>query len=296
MISMNVEDVKKTAVIGAGYMGLGQTLTFAKAGYPVAVVDITEEALKNFMERLDEHLKLFVRKKVLTQEQADASRTRINPTLDLAEAVGDADYVQESTRPPGAREDLDIRRQIFENIEVACPSHTIIGSSGHIPMDIIAKHLKRRERCLGVHWVSPPWIAPLVEICPGEKTLSEIINVMKDFLVCVGKVPIVMNRPQEFKGRLEFSDPRWHICNPLDYFFAQKLKLANELIEKRYASAEDVWKAHKYGIAFRGVILTEPEFSQFARPPEYYIGNKISPMTLEKLEQYIDLAKFMKIK
>jgi hypothetical protein len=295
MILMKVEDIKKIAVVGAGYMGLGQTLTFAKAGYPVAVVDITEEALKNFMERLDEHYKIFVRKEVLTQEQADTSLSRVNPTLDLVEAVKDADYVQESTRPPGAREDLDIRRQIFENIEAACPSHTIIGSSGHIPMDIIAKHLKGRERCLGVHWISPPWITPLVEICPGEKTLSEIISVMKDFLERVGKVPIVMNHPQEFKGRLDFSDPRWHICNPLDYFFTQKGKLAKELIEKRYASAEDVWKAHKYGIAFRGVILSEPEFNKFARPPEYYIGNKINPNALERLGQYIDLAKLIKI-
>ena len=93
---MNIDDVKKIAVIGAGNMGHQISLLCAIHGYTTTCTDINEDILKKAEAFTDSYLPGRVKKGRLTEEQAQAARDRITFTSSMEAAVKDADYVIEA--------------------------------------------------------------------------------------------------------------------------------------------------------------------------------------------------------
>jgi len=109
---MNIDDVKKIAVIGAGNMGHQISLLCAIHGYTTACTDINEDILKKAEAFTDSYLPGRVQKGRLTEEQARAARERITFTASMEAAVKDADYVIEAVL-----EVLDLKRKIFSDLD-----------------------------------------------------------------------------------------------------------------------------------------------------------------------------------
>ena len=174
------------AVIGAGLMGHGIALTFARAGHRVFVTDPDADMLATCPVRIAESLAL------LGAVPDDVSDTLDRVTLaeDMASAVGDADVVFEA-----APEKLDLKQQIFAEIEARAPQDAILASNTSvIQISKIMAGLSGRHRALGTHWWNPPHMIPLVEVVKTEWTDPGLAQQMFDLLAQAGKTPAMVEK------------------------------------------------------------------------------------------------------
>jgi L-gulonate 3-dehydrogenase len=184
----------KFSIIGSGSIGIGWAIVFARAGYKVKVYDIEESALRNFEIQVKNRLELLDENKLLTSSPKKIM-ARIQTTLDLAEAVSGADYVQEC-----GPENLEIKRELFTKIAgLAKPDAILASSSSALRPSEFASDISSNERCLVVHPGNPPYLISIAEVVPAKFTSEQSIKTCTDLLTKVGIIPIrVNNEPQGF--------------------------------------------------------------------------------------------------
>ncbi len=184
----------KFSIIGSGSIGIGWAIVFARAGYKVKVYDIEESALRNFENQVKNRLELLDANKLLTNSPKKIA-ARIKTTLDLTDAVSDADFVQEC-----GPENLEIKRELFTKLANLAKSDAIIASSSSaLRPSEFASNIASNERCLVVHPGNPPYLISIAEVVPAEFTSEEAIKTCIDLLTKVGIIPIrVNNEPQGF--------------------------------------------------------------------------------------------------
>lgn len=112
---MKFEDVKSIAVLGSGVMGHGIAQRYAMGGYQVKMYDVMEEALQNAEKLIRQNLEVFVEEDWFNAEEVDNVMGRISYTTDLAEAVKDVQYIQESVP-----EKPEIKRATYEKARLSC--------------------------------------------------------------------------------------------------------------------------------------------------------------------------------
>jgi len=229
--------INKILCVGAGLIGQGWATLFSWKGYEVILQDLKEETLEYALVQIRRNLEFLAEKKLLENESCDDCLGRIRVTTDLAEAVLDIDYVQESVF-----ESYDVKKEVFKLIDAAAPPDTIIASSSStLKMSVIQKATKRPERCIVAHPWNPPHLMPLVEIIPGKKTSRETVEATKQFMARLGKVPVIQKK--EVAGT---------IGNRLA---AALWREAIDLVYKGVAELEDVDKAVSAGPGIRWAIL-----------------------------------------
>jgi L-gulonate 3-dehydrogenase len=177
------------AVIGAGLIGRAWSIVFARAGFRVALWDQfplqTKAALGFIADRLPE-----LRNAGLLKDPPDIVLARIEPQQSLWEAVRDVEYIQEN-----GPERAPVKQTIFSELERAAkPDAIIASSSSGIPASAFTDHLKTRERCLIAHPVNPPYLVPLVEICPAPWTDPAVIERTRALMVLAGQVPATVKK------------------------------------------------------------------------------------------------------
>jgi L-gulonate 3-dehydrogenase len=177
------------AVIGAGLIGRAWSIVFARAGFQVTLWDqfplqITQ-ALTFIADRLPE-----LRAAGLLADEPGTVLARIRPMHSLWESVCDAEYIQEN-----APERVDVKQPLFAELERAARADTIIGSSSSgIPASAFTQELKTRHRCLIAHPVNPPYLVPLVEICPAPWTDAAVVERTCTIMVQAGQVPATVKK------------------------------------------------------------------------------------------------------
>ena len=230
-------EIDQVACVGAGLIGHGWATLFSSKGYEVTLQDLREEALKHALSQIRQKLEFLAEKKLLRGESCEDCLGRIRATTDLAEAVGDADYVQESVY-----ESYEVKKELFKSMDAAAPPQTILASSSStLKMTVIQKATERPGRCIVAHPWNPPYLMPLVEIIPGRKTSPETVKATKEFMTKLGKVAVVQKK--EVSGT---------IGNRLA---AALWREAIDLVHKGVAELEDVDKAVSAGPGIRWAIL-----------------------------------------
>ena len=230
-------EIKIFACVGAGLIGQGWATIFSSKGFQVILQDVTEDILESAIKHITSNLMFFEAKDLLRPGEADAALKRIKTTTHIAEAVGNADYVQESVL-----DNYDTKKPVFKEMDASAPDHTILASSSSgLLMSEIQKVTTRPERCVLVHPILPAHLIPLVEIVGGEKTSQETIKTAYECMKKLGKTPVLLNK--EVPG---------YIVNRLQ---AALLREAIDLVDKGVASAEDVDKAFCMGIGLRDPII-----------------------------------------
>ncbi len=159
-------EIKRVAVIGAGLMGLGIGVEFARFGYQVSLFNTSRASSDNARQRARQDIELMVETELVSRPEASAAYRRLHFTTDLAEAATGADYVVESVL-----EVLSLKHQIFARLDELCPPPAILATntSGFLVTDI-ASVTKHPERVLAAHYFQPPHFVPLVEVVGGQKT------------------------------------------------------------------------------------------------------------------------------
>jgi 3-hydroxyacyl-CoA dehydrogenase len=191
-----MEGINKVAVIGAGLMGFGIGVDFARAGYETWLYNTREETSLQSMRRARKALDRFVEAKMMATAQADQAYTRLHPTTDMAEAAGHADYLSESVL-----ESLSLKRKVFAELDRLCPPPAILttNSSRFTTTSIVSDNdIRHPERCCVAHYFQPPHFLPLVEVVGGEKTSKETIERTVRILSKMHKKPVVI--PVELPG------------------------------------------------------------------------------------------------
>ena len=180
---------EKIAVVGAGLIGRAWSIVFARAGFDVALWDQfpqqTEAALGFIADRLPE-----LHAAGLMSETPDVVHPRIKPMATLWDAVHDAIYVQENSP-----ERVEVKTAVFSDLERAAkPEAVIASSSSGIPASAFTEHLRTRQRCLIAHPVNPPYLVPLVEICPAPWTDQSAIDGARALMLRAGQVPATVKK------------------------------------------------------------------------------------------------------
>jgi 3-hydroxybutyryl-CoA dehydrogenase len=178
-------NVNNIAVIGAGTMGHGIAQVFALAGFQITLTDNDEAILRNALPRIRANLQTCIAHNFVSEDAAAVVPSHITLTPDLAEAASQADFVVEAVF-----EDLAIKHEVLRQLEVHCPTHTIIASnSSSFRVADMAIALNRPERLLVTHFWNPPHLIPLVEVVHGEHTSAEAIETTSLLLKAAGKYP-----------------------------------------------------------------------------------------------------------
>ena len=146
------------------------------------IYDVSEAVLSRANAELRDAYDTLVEAGVMTDADMSTSLSRITTTTDLAEAVKDVDYVQES-----GPERYRIKREIYRELDrLARPEAILASSTSAMLMTEIQKATTHPERCVVAHPYNPPHIVPLVEIVPGEATSAETVAVARDFMASMG--------------------------------------------------------------------------------------------------------------
>jgi 3-hydroxybutyryl-CoA dehydrogenase len=177
---------QQIAVIGAGLMGHGIALVFARAGHYVAVTDPQRDALMSLPARVSASLSALGENDVVIAK----ALKRIEMVGSVEGAVHRADVVIEA-----APEKLDLKRAIFAEVEQHAPADAILASNTSVmPITQIMEGLKHKARAVGTHWWNPPHMIPLVEVIRTEWTDAGTMDRMVDLLTDVGKTPVRVER------------------------------------------------------------------------------------------------------
>jgi L-gulonate 3-dehydrogenase len=221
----------KVAVIGAGFIGRSWSMVFARAGYDVSLYDVSSEALEQAMELLEENLTdLETNKLIGSHLEVNA---RIKVFTDLEEAINGVDWVQEN-----ALEKVEIKRELFDQMDRLLPVKTIIASStSAIPCSEISAGMKGAARMLVAHPANPPYLLPIVELSGSSCTSDDTIKRSRIFLEQVGMEVITIKK-----------ETRGFVLNRLQVAL---LNEAFKLIEDGVVSGEDLDKTLKHGLGLR---------------------------------------------
>ncbi|MBQ6089638.1 MAG: 3-hydroxyacyl-CoA dehydrogenase family protein [Firmicutes bacterium] len=222
--------IKKVGVVGAGMMGAEIALCFTKAGYPTVLNDIKIEFAENGVKKQETAMNKSIAKGKMTEEEKTKALSLIQPTADYAD-LADCDLIIEA-----ALENLDIKLNIFKELDKICKTETIFTSNtSSISITKLASAVEgeRKGRFLGTHFNSPASIMKLVEVIPAMLSEKEYVDEVYDLLESIGKVPV------RVKDVVGFGLNRIFHC-----MYAEAMRL----IEEGVCTPEDVDKICKYGL------------------------------------------------
>ena len=191
---MNIEhfgvgmSIKKMAVLGAGQMGNGITQVAACAGIEVVMIDIQQDFVDRGVATIEKSLAKLVSKERMTQEDADAARSRISTAIDRS-ACADADLVVEAVP-----EILDLKLSIFSELDGICKPDCILATNtSSISISEIAAATSRPSKVIGMHFMNPVPIMKLVEVINGKETSEDVTATVLSAAEKMGKIPLMCN-------------------------------------------------------------------------------------------------------
>ena len=220
------------AVVGAGLIGRAWAIVFARGGHPVRLHDADAATMAGSHAYIAERLEELAGFGLLNDSpEVVLSRIRCEP--DLAEALRDVVMVQENIR-----ETVEAKKAIFARLDALAPPGAVLASStSWLPASTFTEDLPGRGRCLVGHPINPPYLVPVVELCPAPWTDPQAMERAHAIYTATGQTPVTLSR--EIHGFL------------LNRVQAAVLDECFKLFEAGYASAEDIDKVLKEGLALR---------------------------------------------
>ena len=181
--------MKNIAVIGAGAMGNGIAHAFAQAGYKVQLIDVKQTALNTALQTISRNLDRMVSKGKIEESLSVQTLENISTFTNFSEGVEYASLVIEAVT-----ENIDLKLSIFKELDTACPEDTILATNtSSISITKIAATTSRPQQVIGMHFMNPVPIMPLVEIIAGYNTSKDVLNFTKNLTEEIGKTPVIVN-------------------------------------------------------------------------------------------------------
>ena len=180
----------RLAVIGAGSMGAQIAQQAALHGADVRLHDQKAEQLDKAIESNRGYLMRRVEKGKLGRTEAEEALSRVHPTAELSEAVGNAEFVIEAVF-----EDLELKRVVFAELDSVAPREAVLASnSSTMGISQIAGVTSTPERCVNMHFFYPVLVMDLVEVVRGPQTSDETVDRAMAMARQMDRTPVLINR------------------------------------------------------------------------------------------------------
>jgi 3-hydroxybutyryl-CoA dehydrogenase len=177
--------IKTVGVIGAGTMGNGIAQVFAQSGFSVMLVDIAKPMLERARASIEKSLARFVEKDKLSAADRDATLARLTITTAI-DRLTVADFIVEAIV-----EQAEAKGALFTSLDAIIRPEVIFASNtSSISITVIGAATKRPDKVLGMHFMNPVPLMPLVELIRGQRTSAESMRSASDLAVALGKTPI----------------------------------------------------------------------------------------------------------
>jgi 3-hydroxybutyryl-CoA dehydrogenase len=162
-----MSDLRTVGVVGAGQMGAGVAQVAAVGGYEVTLSDVAPGQLERAMKGIQGSLTKLVEKGRLEQQDVDAALLRIKTSAEPAPA---------ELMIEAATENVELKLVIFARMDAIAPDGAIIASNtSSIPITRLAAATGRPDRVIGMHFMNPVPLMPLVEVIRGLDTSDETV-------------------------------------------------------------------------------------------------------------------------
>jgi 3-hydroxybutyryl-CoA dehydrogenase len=219
---MATKQTQRIAVVGTGMIGPDISLASAMAGYSVTMIGRSRESVERGLKRFRDNLSSLVQAGLYNDAEAVRIDSRLSTSTSLKAGLANADFIFEAIV-----EQLETKRELFGEMEAACPEHALMASStsGLSPTDI-SRGLEAADRLLVMHFWNPPYLVPLVEVVAGEKTSEAAVQTALDFLRRLDKDPVLLKK-----------DILGHIGNRIQHAMFRE---AIHLVEEGVAEPEDI--------------------------------------------------------
>ena len=189
LIVSKIQLMKNMAVIGAGTMGNGIAHSFAQSGYRVNLIDIDEIALNKALQTISKNLDRMLEKGVISKDQKTSTIQNITTHTDIKKGVENTSLVVEA-----ATENEAVKIEIFKILDETSPKNTILATNtSSISITKIAAATKRPGKVIGMHFMNPVPIMPLVEIISGYNTDKSVTDFIVKLTKEIGKTPVLVN-------------------------------------------------------------------------------------------------------
>ncbi len=187
--------IEKAAVIGAGTMGGGITMSLVNVGIPVTIIEMKQDALDRGLATIKKNYASTVSKGRLKQEEMDKRMALITPALSI-EAGKDADIIIEAVF-----ERMDVKQEIFRKLDaVMKPGAILASNTSTLDVDAIAAVTKRPQDVIGTHFFSPANVMRLLEVVRGKATGKDVLATTMALGKKIKKVPVVSGVCDGFIG------------------------------------------------------------------------------------------------
>ncbi len=225
-----LKEIMKVGVVGCGQMGGGIAQVCAQAGYQVLVSELNDDLLRRGLAAIEASLNRSVQKERITSHDRDAALDRITGTTSINDFNG-CDLVIEA-----AIENLDLKKQIFGDMDRVCPEHTILATNTScLPIGEMAAATGRPDKVLGLHFFNPVPAMKLLEVVRAAATSDETLETGKSFGRSLGKTIVIA---QDLPG---------FIVNRL---MAPQILNAIRMVESGAATAADIDTAMTLGLNY----------------------------------------------
>lgn len=230
---MSAASIKRVTVVGTGVIGNGWILRFLAQGYDVVATDPAPDAEARVRAAIERAWPA-----VMKQGIAEgAAKDRFHFAPSLAEAVKDADLIQENVP-----EQESLKRKVLADIDQHAKRDAIIASStsGIMP-SVLQADCMHPERIIVAHPFNPVYLIPLVELVGGEKTSAQVLQNAKQFYHSIGMKPLVLSN--EIEG---------HVADRLmEAVWREALHLVNDGV----ATTEEIDASIVYGPGLRWALM-----------------------------------------
>jgi 3-hydroxybutyryl-CoA dehydrogenase len=180
--------MSRVAVVGAGTMGNGIAHVFAQHGWDTSLIDVAPGLLERALQLVRAAFDRQVKKGTVTVDQRDAALTRLRTSSTL-DPVAEAELVVEA-----ATEQPEVKFKIFRELDRLAPAGTILASNtSSISITAIAGQTKRAAQVVGMHFMNPVPVMPLVEVIRGLETADKAVEEVAEVVKALGKTPVVVN-------------------------------------------------------------------------------------------------------
>jgi len=233
---MEVKDIKKIFVVGAGTMGSGLAQVYAQAGYNVALYSRTQQTLDKATELTKSSLQTMAQESLLDSKKIPAILDRIKTTTFLEEGAKDADIAVETVV-----DNIETKKEIFKQLDKLCPTRTIIASNTSFLNIFEFADTSRPDKVLIAHWYMPPQLVPFIDVVKGPQTSDASLQLVVDMLRKMGKKTAVMQKfiPGYMINRLQMA------LNREVYY----------LVDNDYMTPQEIDEAARWGLALRMLVL-----------------------------------------
>ncbi len=180
--------IYKVGVVGGGTMGAGIAQVISYSGMPVVLKEMSQPLVDKALATARAIYQGRVDKGKMSPQDLEAKMALITGTTDLA-AFKDVDLVIEAVP-----ERLEIKRQVFTELDAVCPPTAILASNtSALSISALGAATQRPERVIGLHFFFPAHVMKLVEVIPGVLTGPETVEDATAFAEGLRKVPIRVN-------------------------------------------------------------------------------------------------------